>query len=124
MGPFGLPEAECALRLNLFRNRDNISLYQIYKEIDTDAVYPCEAYLLAERVKRDQSLAHVCARLLFDMYYGRFRQSVAKLYCVGALATALHRHAVERRRESGSPINEEFNISDRDTVSPVSLILG
>ena len=69
-------------------------------------------------------MAPVCARLLFDMYYGRFRQSVAKLYCVGALATALDRHAVERRRESGSPINEEFNISDRDTVSPVSLILG
>ena len=53
MGPFGLPEAECCLRLNLFKNRDNISIYQIYREIDTDAVYPCEAYLIAERCKRD-----------------------------------------------------------------------
>ena len=124
MGAFCLPEAECALRLNLYKNRDNIQLYQLYKEIDTDKVFPCEAYLLAERVKRDPSLAPVCARLLFDMYYGRFRQSVAKLYCVGSLAEALYRHAAERRRESGTPINEEFNFSDRDTVSPVSLILG
>ena len=48
MGPFGLPEAECALRFNLFKNRDNIPIYQIYKEIDTDAVYPREAYLIAD----------------------------------------------------------------------------
>lgn len=103
MGSFSLPEAESALRLNLFSNRDNISLYQIYKDINSDAVYPCETYLLAERVKRDQALAPICARLLFDMYYGRFRQSVAKLYCVGSLATALHRHAMERRWRVGLP---------------------
>ena len=124
MGPFGLLEAECCLRLNLFTNKDNISILQIYRGIDTDSVYPVEAYLIAERCKRDASLAPVCARILFDLYYGRFKQHVAKVYFVGALATALHRHAVEGRQESGFPINSELNISERDTASPVSLILG
>ena len=124
MGPFGLFEAKSCLRLNLFRNKDNISIFQVYREIDTDSVYPVEAYLIAERCKRDASLAPVCARILFDLYYGSFKNHVAKVYCLGALATALHRHAVERRQESGSPINSEFDISERDTASPVSLILG
>ena len=123
MGPFGLPEAECCLRLNLFKNKDNISIFQIYRGIDTDSVYPVEAFLIAERCKRDASLAPVCAKILYDLYYGSFKHHVAKVYCTGTLATALHRHALERHQENGSPVNSDFDISERDTPSSVSLIL-
>ena len=46
------------------------------------------------------------------------------MYCTGSLATALHRHALERHQENGSPVNSDFDISERDTPSPVSLNLG
>ena len=104
MGPFGLPEAECCLRLNLFKNKDNISIFQIYRGIDTDSVYPVEAFLIAERCKRDASLAPVCAKILYDLYYGSFKHHVAKVYCTGTLATALHHHALERHQENGPPL--------------------
>ena len=67
MSHFSLPEAECALCLNLFKNKDNISLYQIHNGIDTASVYPVEAYLITERTKKNTSLAPLYARIIYDM---------------------------------------------------------
>ena len=105
MGSFDLDEAQVALRLNMFRNRDNIALFQIYVNIDVQVVVPSECFLLVERTRRDASLASLTGKLIYHCFYSEHKNH-------------------ERHEEDGSPINLNFDFSERDSPSPVSLILS